>query len=199
MDDATVVAAALGILGILLIPFLIAAILVIIAKFKMYKKAGEEGWKCLIPYYNTWTECKFVGLNTNWVWILLGSSVISAFLDDVAIISLAAAIVTLYFNVLLSVSVAQSFGKDTGFGIGLLFLPYVFYPILGFGKAEYVGARPMKDIIFKDNNVNTTSTTPQTPVQNVTPQVTQQKFCTSCGAQLEADSKFCTSCGTQIN
>ena len=57
----------------------------------------------------------------------------------------------------------------------------------------------MKDIIFKDNNVNTTSTTPQTPVQNVTPQVTQQKFCTSCGAQLEADSKFCTSCGTQIN
>ena len=199
MDDATVVAAALGVLGILLIPVLIAAILVIIAKFKMYKKAGEEGWKCLIPYYNTWTECKFVGLNTNWVWILLGTTLISGFFEDAAIISLAASIITLYFNVLLSVSVAQSFGKDTGFGIGLLFLPFVFYPIIGFGKAEYVGARPMKDIIFKDNNVNITSTTPQTPVQNVTPQVTQQKFCTSCGTQLEADSKFCTSCGTQIN
>ena len=57
----------------------------------------------------------------------------------------------------------------------------------------------MKDIIFKDNNVNTTSTTQQAPVHNVTPQVTQPKFCTGCGAKLEANSKFCTSCGKQIN
>lgn len=199
MEDAAVVGAVLGIIGILLLPILVGAVLIFIAKFKMYKKAGVEGWKCLIPYYNTWTECSFVGLNTNWVWILLGTTLISGFFEDAAIISLAVAIITLYFNVLLSVSVAQSFGKDTGFAVGLILLPFVFYPIIGFGKAQYVGAKPMKDIIFKDNNVNTTSTTQQAPVQNVTPQVTQPKFCTGCGSQLEADSKFCTSCGTQIN
>ena len=199
MNEATILTAVIGILGILLIPFLIAAILVIIAKFKIYKKAGQEGWKCLIPFYNTWTECEIIGLNTNWVWIILGTTLATIVFKDVTIISLAASIITLYFNVLLSVSFAQSFGKDAGFGVGLLFLPYVFYPILGFGQAEYAGAKPMKDIIFKDNNVNTTSTTQQAPVHNVTPQVTQPKFCTGCGAKLEANSKFCTSCGKQIN
>jgi hypothetical protein len=35
--------------------------------------------------------------------------------------------------------VATSFGKDTGFGIGLIFLGFIFYPILGFGDAKYIG------------------------------------------------------------
>jgi hypothetical protein len=34
---------------------------------------------------------------------------------------------------------AKVFGKGTGFGFGLLLLPFIFYPILAFGKSEYVG------------------------------------------------------------
>ena len=34
---------------------------------------------------------------------------------------------------------AIAFGKGTGFGIGLIFLPVVFLPILGYGSAEYAG------------------------------------------------------------
>ena len=36
-------------------------------------------------------------------------------------------------------SLAKAFGKDVGYTVGLLFLPTIFYMILGFGKAEYVG------------------------------------------------------------
>lgn len=34
---------------------------------------------------------------------------------------------------------SKSFGKDEGFTVGLLFLGIIFYPILGFGSAQYIG------------------------------------------------------------
>jgi hypothetical protein len=34
---------------------------------------------------------------------------------------------------------SKSFGKDAGFTVGLIFLGIIFYPILGFGSAKYVG------------------------------------------------------------
>ena len=42
-------------------------------------------------------------------------------------------------SIILSISLAKAFGKDTGFGIGLAFLGFIFLPILAFGSAEYVG------------------------------------------------------------
>jgi hypothetical protein len=41
--------------------------------------------------------------------------------------------------IIVMVDLAKSFGKSGGFVFGLILLPYVFFPILGFGKAEYVG------------------------------------------------------------
>lgn len=35
---------------------------------------------------------------------------------------------------------AKVFGKGVGFGFGLLFLPFIFLPLLAFGDAEYEGA-----------------------------------------------------------
>ena len=194
MNDVAVMGVALGILGIIIIPIIIVAIILIVANFSLYKKAGKEGWKCLIPYYNTWTECEFLGLNTNWVWILLGLSFVGGLLDgilDTSIFSFVSYAANLYFSVLRSISMAQSFGKD-----------------------EYVGARPMNDFIFKNENPTTTATNlaPQTglaaeneilnatsnaqPAQSIAP---AERFCTGCGAKLEDEAKFCTSCGKQVN
>lgn len=217
MNDVAVMGVALGILGIIIIPIIIVAIILIVANFSLYKKAGKEGWKCLIPYYNTWTECEFLGLNTNWVWILLGLSFVGGLLDgilDTSIFSFVSYAANLYFSVLRSISMAQSFGKDTGFGIGILLLPVIFVPMLAFGKDEYVGARPMNDFIFKNENPTTPATNlaPQTglaaenEISNATSnaqpaQSTAQaeRFCTGCGAKLEDEAKFCTSCGKQVN
>jgi hypothetical protein len=40
-----------------------------------------------------------------------------------------------------AIALAEKFGKGAGFGIGLAFLPFIFYPILGFGSATYVGPK----------------------------------------------------------
>lgn len=218
MEDAAIAGVILGVLGILLIPILIVVVLMIVTNFKIYKKAGEEGWKCLIPYYNTWTECKFLGINTNWVWILIGSSFVFVFLDgllDTTIFSYLSYIVTFYFQVLRSISMAQSFGKDTGYGVGILFLQVVFLPMLAFGKSEYVGPRPMNDFIFKNGNNTTPAANPapqtgaaavENEILNATPNAAPaqpaapaERFCTGCGAKLEDGTNFCTSCGTKLN
>lgn len=43
------------------------------------------------------------------------------------------------FYIQLCIRTAKSFGKSGGFGVGLLFLPIIFYPILAFGNSEYIG------------------------------------------------------------
>jgi hypothetical protein len=48
-------------------------------------------------------------------------------------------IVNLVVAILVSLDVAKKFGQSTGFGIGLALLPFIFYPVLGFGKATYKG------------------------------------------------------------
>jgi hypothetical protein len=40
---------------------------------------------------------------------------------------------------IVNMDLAKSFGQGAGFGIGLWLLPYIFAPILGFGKAKYLG------------------------------------------------------------
>ena len=48
-------------------------------------------------------------------------------------------IVNIYIIFVIMIAIAKSFGKDTGFGIGLVFLGFIFWPILGFGNATYIG------------------------------------------------------------
>lgn len=96
-------------------------IFIIASKWKIYEKAGEEGWKAIIPIYNTYILIRIVG-KPDW-WILL------MFIPIVNIVY----IIWIY-NML-----SKSFGKDEGFTAGLLILGIVFFPILGFGSAKYLG------------------------------------------------------------
>lgn len=199
----------LGIIGIFILIVLAICVFFIVCKWKIFKKCGEEGWKSIIPYYSTWTLCNVTGLNPNWVFVLIGCSVASM----IPVLAFVAALATIYFQVLLNVSLAKSFGKDTGYGIGLMFVPIIFYPMLAFGKDQYVGKNPMQDMIFKNNNPtnnqpqqgqNNSPTNIQNPTeQNVNMANNQQssttKYCTDCGAQIPGDSQFCTNCGSKTN
>lgn len=89
------------------------------AIWKIYTKAGEEGWACLIPFYSFYVLCKFCGVK-NW-WLIF--------------IPLA----NIYIAIVAIFALAKSFGKDVGFGVGLLLLGIIFYPILGYGDSRYVG------------------------------------------------------------
>ncbi len=96
-------------------------ILVIAGFWKTFAKAGEPGWAAIIPIFNTYIMLKIAG--RAWWWLVL----------------LIIPIVSLVVWIVASVDIAKSFGKGTGFGIGLALLPFIFYPILGFGDAQYQG------------------------------------------------------------
>lgn len=126
---ATSLFAALGafVVGIIIIGFVIL-ILQIVAMWKLYKKAGEKGWKSIIPIYNLVILFKISGISPWLIFVYLAS-----------IIPFVGWIAALALIIYQSYSLAKSFGKDIGYTFGLWLLPTIFYMILGFGSSEYVG------------------------------------------------------------
>ena len=200
-----------------------AFIVIIIAKWKLLVKAGEEGWKAIIPIYGDMVLCKCVGVWEFYPLVLLAISLFSGMLGDSSYvsstISLLSTVVTIYYGVILNISVAQSFGKESSFGIGLMLLGFVFYPMLGFGKSQFIGKKPMNDpvinSIFKDQNGATnqggSTSAPEanvveekTTVEEFTSESTdevkpQGNFCPSCGTANSEESSFCQKCGNKLN
>jgi len=96
--------------------------LVIAGWWKTFEKAGKPGWAAIIPIYNVYILCEIAGRPGWWVILFL------------------IPFVNFVMAIIVSIDVAKNFGKGTGFGLGLAFLGFIFYPILGFGDAQYVGA-----------------------------------------------------------
>jgi len=101
---------------------LVVGLFILVSVWKVFTKAGQPGWAVLIPIYNAYIVCKIAGRPGWWVILLC-----------IPLVNLVVAIIVL-------IDLAKSFGKGAGFGVGLVFLPFVFYPILGFGDARYGGA-----------------------------------------------------------
>ena len=95
-------------------------VLIIASMWKVYEKAGHPGWSALIPIYNLYIMLKIAN-KPGW-WILL----------------MCIPLVNIIFAIIVSIDIAKAFGKDVGFGLGLAFLGFIFYPILAFGDAKYV-------------------------------------------------------------
>ena len=149
MTENETFALAGGIVGGILATVIIFAIafyvLMVIAQWKIFTKAGEQGWKALIPIYNVYTLCKIIGINF-WIWVLaipFAIGLISgiAFGNNKDIADLMPAIYALVFEIYSSVKLAKAFNKGIGFVLGLIFFPNIFQLILAFGSAEYVGIK----------------------------------------------------------
>ena len=97
------------------------SVIQVVAIWHVFTKAGKPGWACLIPVYDYLVGLKIIG--KPWWWIIL------LFIPFVNFIFLIWGL-----NLL-----AKSFGKGVDFTIGLILLPWIFFPILGFGKSEYKG------------------------------------------------------------
>ncbi len=99
-------------------------ILTIAGMWKVFSKGGQPGWAVLIPIYNFYVLLKVAG-KPGW-WLILMLIPLVGFV--IWIMAMAA--------------LAGRFGKGGGFAVGLIFLPYIFYPILGFGSAQYMPLPP---------------------------------------------------------
>ncbi|MBR3149505.1 MAG: hypothetical protein IKF64_04970 [Eubacterium sp.] len=100
---------------------LIVWVLSVIAMWKLFEKAGEAGWKSLIPLYNAYVFCKIVDGN--------GLKFLLFLIPGVNIV----------YYIIFSLRTAKAYGQSTGFGVGLILLPNIFTLILGFGSSTYVG------------------------------------------------------------
>jgi len=120
-DSSGALALLFGFLGAYFLFIGVLVVIMVASMWKMFEKAGQPGWAAIIPIYNYVVLLQIVG--KPWWWILL-------FMIPLA---------NIVFAIIMYLELAKSFGKGTGFAIGLIFLSIVFFPILGFGDARYIG------------------------------------------------------------
>ncbi len=118
-NAGTIVAIIAG-LGIFLLIILVFVVFFMVCHWKIFTKAGKEGWKSIIPVYNMVIQLEITKQPT--IWILY------FFIP----------LVNIYFGVKHIHGLSRAFGKDVGFTIGLFLLPFIFYPILAFGDSKYI-------------------------------------------------------------
>jgi hypothetical protein len=119
--------AAGGIIGALCGFFfaLLVSVPLLAGLWGIFTKAGKPGWAAIVPFYNVMVLVEIVGKPVWWALLIL-------FCPCVGII----------FSILTYVELAKCFGKGGGFVAGLILLPYVFFPILGFNKDRYTPPAP---------------------------------------------------------
>ena len=129
----------------------------IVACWLLFKKAGKPGWASIVPFYNVYTVFEITWGN-GWRFLML--------------------LIPIY-NIVLGIQtcikLAKAFGKSGGFAAGLVFLPYIFIPLLAFGKETYQGV-PVKAAPYQNNPYQQGgySQRPQQPYQNPYSQQPQQ-------------------------
>ena len=106
---------------IIMIIYLAIVVLMIASLWKIFTKAGKPGWAAIVPIYNIIVMLQICEKPVWWIILML------------------IPLVNFIIAIILYVALAQVFGKGVGFAIGILLLPFVFLPMLGFGSAQYKG------------------------------------------------------------
>lgn len=119
--SAGMAAGIFALIGVLIIPLMIIWVIMVVAHWKIYEKAGKPGWAAIIPIYNVIVLLEIVGKPVWWIILFLIPCVNIVFL-------------VWTINLL-----SKSFGQSEGFTVGLLLLGVVFYPVLAFGNYQYLG------------------------------------------------------------
>jgi hypothetical protein len=125
---------AAGLLIVYLLLIIAVYVVVFAGVWKMYAKAGKPGWVAIIPFYNWWVWLEIIDRPRWWFWAIF--AVLLAWVPFLNIFI----ILGLYFIVGMAVlDMVKCFGKGSFHEIGLVVLPFIFAPILGFGGAQYIG------------------------------------------------------------
>ncbi len=118
---AALAAVSLGVWVAYSLFMLAICVLLIVANWKIYVKAGKPGWACIVPFYSQYCLYDFTW-GSGWMFLL----------QFIPCVNFVVLIMTFF-------KLAKSFGKGTGFGFGLWLLSPIFLLILAFGDAEYIG------------------------------------------------------------
>ena len=111
---------------------LVLCVFVLVCMWIVFRKAGKPGWAAIVPFYNL-----YVLFDITW-----GSGM--------RFLLLLIPIYNIILGIQTQVRLARAFGKSGGFAAGLVFLPYIFIPLLAFGKETYQGV-PVKAAPYQNN------------------------------------------------
>lgn len=109
----------MGVVGWIL--YIVLIVFYLFCLWRIFVKAGKPGWAAIVPIYNIIVELEVVG--RPWYWLLL----------------MLIPVVNVVLGIIVIFRLAKVFGHGTGFGFGLLFLSFIFLPILAFDSSSYLG------------------------------------------------------------
>ena len=112
----------MGVLGLILgVVWLAVVVFYIFVGWKIFEKANQPGWAYIIPIYNMVVMLQIIGRPIWWIVLFF------------------IPLVNVIVGIMCILDFAKSFGKGTGFAVGLRFLGFIFAPMLAFGDAKYQG------------------------------------------------------------
>lgn len=106
-------------IGFLMILYLGVIVSFLASMWTVFSKAGQPGWASIVPIYNAVVLLRIAVKPWWWVFLML------------------IPLVNIIFVLLVYVAICDNFGKGAGFAVGLLFLPFIFFPILAWSDAQY--------------------------------------------------------------
>jgi len=98
---------------------LVLSIIALVGLWKMFTKAGKPGWAAIIPVYNVIVMIEMADRPLWWIILFF-----------IPVANLVVSIVVMF-------DISRKFGRGIGTALGLVFLNFIFFPILGFGSAQY--------------------------------------------------------------
>lgn len=153
-ESVGTVGSSTGMVAFMTIFYLAVIAFSVVVMWKIFKKAGKEGWIALIPFYNLYTLYEITWGN-GWLFLLL-FLVIVPFIGWIAV---------LVINILTMIKLAKVFGKGAGFAVGLIFLSLIFEAILAFDDSKYVGIEGQTASVSNTDLNNTVASQPVEPEQ----------------------------------
>ena len=172
----------------------------IVGEWKMYQKAGKQGWECIVPFYSNWVYVEISGLNWWWFFVVIAGSIltVSSSNGDGETISFNfGTLIGLFGMFVCNYNVSKKLHRDAGFAVLMTIFPYVMYPLIGF-SSNYQFDNDLalsKNGPFPDNGTNNNSEVKDKDTKKDNGKV---KYCPRCGTELDKNSKFCSKCGEKV-
>lgn len=152
----------------------------LISLWKIFKKAGKEGWESIIPFYNIIVLLEITGLPIWYIALLF------------------VPIGNLFVFVMIYLELAHRFKQSTGFAIGLILLSPIFLGILAFTKSITYETPKAFANTFCSNCGGKVSVNDKFCTNCGEKVYMPKDICLNCGSKIKKDDKFCTHCGTKI-
>ncbi len=166
---------------------LASAIIYIVALWKLFKKAGKNGWEAIIPFYSTYVLIEVAGLNWWYFLIAICGTIFSLLgIDSLGWIASLAGFAVNFFAF-------WNIGKKTKQNhiataiLGTLFTP-IMVMVIGFSK----------NYVF-DSTISTSPNGPFGDESNNSSNYSNERYCLGCGTKLNPNDTFCANCGKKVD